>query len=50
MEQALMTIGRDDLKQLIEEDEKIETVCHFCNEKYMFEGDKLKSILKFIEH
>lgn len=50
MEQALMTIGRDDLKQLIEEDEKIETVCHFCNEKYMFEGDKLKSILKFIEY
>jgi len=50
MEQALMTIGRDDLKQLIEEDEKIETVCHFCNEKYMFEGDKLKSILKFIEN
>ena len=36
MEQALMTIGRDDLKQLIEEDEKIETVCHFCNEKYMY--------------
>ncbi len=49
MEQALMTIGRDDLKQLIEEDKKIETVCHFCNEKYMFEGDKLKNILKFIE-
>lgn len=50
MEQALMTIGRDELKCLIEEDEKIETVCHFCNEKYMFEGDKLKNILKFIEH
>lgn len=49
MEQALMTIGKDDLKQLIEEDKKIETVCHFCNEKYMFEGDKLKNILKFIE-
>lgn len=49
MEQALMTIGRDDLKQLIEEDEKIETVCHFCNEKYMFEDSKLKNILKFIE-
>lgn len=48
MEQALMTIGRDDLKQLIEEDGKIETVCHFCNEKYMFEGDKLKNILKYI--
>ena len=48
MERALMTIGKDDLKQLIEEDGKIETVCHFCNEKYMFEGDKLKNILKYI--
>ena len=44
-----MTIGKDDLKQLIEEDGKIETVCHFCNEKYMFEEDKLKNILKYIE-
>lgn len=50
MEQALMTIGKDDLKQLIEDDEKIETVCHFCNEKYLFEGNKLENILKYIEH
>lgn len=49
MEQALMTIGKEDLKQLIEEDGMIETVCHFCNEKYLFEGEKLKSILKFTE-
>ena len=49
MEQALMTIGKDDLKQLIEEDGKIETVCHFCNKKYLFDGDKLKNILKYIE-
>lgn len=50
MEQALLTLGKDDLKQLVEDDGKIETVCHFCNEKYMFEGDKLKNILKYIEH
>lgn len=50
MEQALMTIGKEDLKQLIEEDEKIETVCHFCNEKYLFKGEKLKNLLKHIEH
>lgn len=50
MEQALMTIGKQELKKLVEEDGKIETVCHFCNEKYMFEGEKLKSILKYIEN
>lgn len=50
MEQALMTIGKQELKKLIEEDGKIETVCHFCNEKYMFEGEKLKNILKYVEN
>jgi signal peptidase I len=32
-------------KTIEEEDEKIETVCHFCNKKYLFEGDKLKNLL-----
>lgn len=50
MEAALMTIGRDDLKQLIEEDGKIETVCHFCNKKYLFRGKKLENILNYIEN
>lgn len=50
MEQALLTLGKDDLRQLVEDDGKIETVCHFCNEKYMFEGEKLKNILKYIEN
>lgn len=48
MEQALLTLGKSDLKQLIESDGKIETVCHFCNEKYLFEKDKLKKILNYI--
>jgi len=49
MEQALISIGKEDLKQIIREDEKIETLCHFCSKKYLFEGDKLKNILKYIE-
>ena len=48
MERALISIGKEDLKEIIEEDEKIETVCHFCSNKYMFEGDKLKNLLKHI--
>lgn len=50
MERALMTIGKQELKKLIEEDGKIETVCHFCNEKYVFQGEKLKNILNYIEN
>ncbi|NLJ57862.1 MAG: Hsp33 family molecular chaperone HslO [Tissierellia bacterium] len=49
MEKALISLGKDELKEIIEEDEKIETVCHFCNKKYMFAGDKLEKILKYIE-
>lgn len=49
MEQALISLGKNELKKIIEEDGKIETVCHFCNKKYMFEGNKLINILKYIE-
>ncbi|HOK49301.1 MAG TPA: Hsp33 family molecular chaperone HslO [Sedimentibacter sp.] len=49
MEEALISLGKEELKKIIEEDQKIETVCHFCSKKYLFEGDKLKNILKYIE-
>lgn len=49
MEQALISIGKKDLQQIIEEDEKIETVCHFCNKKYLFEGDNLQNILNSLQ-
>jgi molecular chaperone Hsp33 len=48
MEKALISLGKDELKTIIEEDEKIEMVCHFCNEKYLFEGEKLEKLLKSI--
>lgn len=50
MERALISLGKDELGQIIKEDGKIETVCHFCNKKYMFEGDKLKNIINYIEN
>ena len=46
MEQALVSVGKNELKKIIEEDEKIETVCHFCNKKYLFEGEKLENLIK----
>ncbi|NYB72688.1 Hsp33 family molecular chaperone HslO [Sedimentibacter hydroxybenzoicus DSM 7310] len=49
MERGLISLGKKELKEIIEEDEQIETVCHFCNEKYLFNGDKLNNILKYIE-
>lgn len=49
MEKALISLGREELEKIIEEDEKVETVCHFCNQKYLFQGEKLQNLLNSIK-
>lgn len=43
--QSLATIGRKDLKEMIDEGEPIEVKCHFCNSSYHCTPDELKSLL-----
>lgn len=43
---GLMTLGAEELETILKEDKKIETVCHYCNEKYLFNEDE---IIKLIE-
>lgn len=45
MEQALISIGKKELQQIIDEDEKAELVCHFCRKKYQFGKEELKALL-----
>lgn len=45
MEQALISIGRKDLQEIIEEDGKAELVCHFCRKKYQFGKEQLETLL-----
>jgi len=45
IEQALISVGRDDLKLMIEEDGKAELHCHFCNTFYNFDKPELEKIL-----
>ena len=49
MTNALMSIGKKELKDIIEEDGKAELVCHFCNKKYQFNKEELEDILKQIK-
>lgn len=49
MAKALMAIGRQELKNIIEQDEKAELVCHFCNQKYQFSKQELEEIMSSIE-
>lgn len=45
MQNGLATLTIEDLNEMIEEDETIETVCNFCNEKYNFSVSDLRGIL-----
>ena len=48
IEQALITIGRKDLLQIIEEDGKAELTCSFCTKKYHFDKDQLVKIYESV--
>ena len=46
MERALISIGKDELKKLIEEDGQAELSCRFCDNKYMFNKTELTELLE----
>lgn len=41
---GLITLGKEEITKILEEDEKIETQCRFCNKKYEFIEDDFKGI------
>lgn len=49
MAEALATIGKEELQNIIETEGKAELVCHFCNEKYQFSKEDLAEIVKNID-
>ena len=46
VEKALISIGRKDLNELIQEGRPVELNCHFCNKNYTFSVEELKEILR----
>jgi molecular chaperone Hsp33 len=44
MKSALATIGKNDLRQIIDEDGQAELCCNFCNTKYRFDRKELEEI------
>ena len=46
VEQAVVSIGRKDIQEMIDEGEDIEVKCHFCNTAYKYTIDELKEIIK----
>ncbi len=46
IERGLISLGKKELQDMIDTKVKIETVCHFCNEKYIFTKEELEKILE----
>lgn len=46
VERTLLSLGREEIEQIIREDGKAELVCHFCNEAYAYNGEQLHNLLE----
>ena len=46
VEKAIVSIGKKDIQEMIDDGEPIEVNCHFCNEHYKFSVEELKDIIK----
>ncbi|MFD2628034.1 Hsp33 family molecular chaperone HslO [Oceanobacillus kapialis] len=44
LEQAIIGLGNEEIENMIQEDHGAEASCHFCNEKYVFTEDELKTL------
>lgn len=49
MENSFITIGKEEIQNILKEDGKAELVCHFCNKKYEFSEQELQDLLEKIE-
>ena len=46
IEKAIISIGKKDIQEMIDEGKEVEVKCHFCNTAYKFSVEELKDILK----
>lgn len=46
VEKAIVSIGKKEIQEMIDEDKPIEVNCHFCNTHYNFEVEELKDIIE----
>ncbi|MCR5073720.1 MAG: Hsp33 family molecular chaperone HslO [Clostridiales bacterium] len=45
IESALLSVGRDEIEDMIKKDGGAEVSCHFCNRTYRFTGEELRTLL-----
>ena len=45
MERALISLGREELTSLLEEEEETDVTCHFCHERHIFNRNDLENLI-----
>lgn len=45
IEKALISLGKEELSDIIEKEGKAELKCHFCNKKYLVSAERLRELL-----
>lgn len=48
VEKALISIGKKDIEEMVDEGKTIELNCHFCNKKYPFTVEELETLVRNI--
>lgn len=46
VEKVLLSLGRKDLRELIDEGKEVELHCHFCNKRYAFSVEEIENLVK----
>ena len=46
MEKVLLSLGKKDLRELIDEGKEVELHCHFCNKRYVFSVEEIEKLMR----
>ncbi len=46
IERGIISLGKEEIQKIIDEDEKIEAICHFCHKKYVLNKEELEILKK----
>ena len=49
VERALISVGREELQIMADDDKPVELVCHFCGKKYEFTKDDIRELIRGLE-
>ena len=47
IEKGILSLGKEEISKIMEEDGKIDAKCHFCHKKYHFTEDDLKKLVNY---